>query len=419
MNIQDRGGDTVWQQPFHPMRFPTAANANATTTTTTHDGHNDDSNAGAIEEGNDIDIFDDHDQIISITDEATSTSTGVDEQRLYLQQYNNDDHRHGGFLCSNNITNHTNPDLLGGSGCSDSDFQLATATFFREEPDYYRIDRQQPEAYPCSSTGQHPEPIQSMASFVPTRSSSSSSSNRSNNPASMMTRKVSLLNDDNDNDDTNVQPSSRLVASSSEGISPHLHLQQSHAMLRHQQEENAGQSFAGWNVPCTGDRASQNHIRSSEIDISFVPSPPLNNSRNASNDNNGEKNKKTAGQDSWNRRFLELCQFVKENGHTCVPHGYAKNPRLAQWVKRQRHYYRRKHCLTASKINCKSSSGSASPVSSLTDRRESALNRLGFCWNSHNELWNQRFVDLQKYKEKFGDCNVPINYADNKQLAVW
>mmetsp|Transcript_55771 Transcript_55771/g.135141 ORF Transcript_55771/g.135141 Transcript_55771/m.135141 type:complete len:215 (-) Transcript_55771:375-1019(-) len=111
--------------------------------------------------------------------------------------------------------------------------------------------------------------------------------------------------------------------------------------------------------------------------------------------------------------------YIFSSRFRSVPHGYSKNPRLAQWVKRQRHYYRRKHCLTASKINCKSSSGSASPVSSLTDRRESALNRLGFCWNSHNELWNQRFVDLQKYKEKFGDCNVPINYADNKQLAVW
>ena len=118
--------------------------------------------------------------------------------------------------------------------------------------------------------------------------------------------------------------------------------------------------------------------------------------------------------------LLLLLHFISYSfSFRSVPHLYAPNPRLAQWVKRQRHYYRRKHSRSASKMNLKPPPGPASSVSSLTDERESALNRLNFCWNSHEELWNQRFMELQKYKEEFGDCNVPIHYAENKQLAVW
>ena len=139
-----------------------------------------------------------------------------------------------------------------------------------------------------------------------------------------------MLTGHHDNDDANVQPSAPLVASSSEGISPLLqHPQQrSHAMPLHQQqlqEQVVGrrrQPFGGWSGSSTEDRVLQNNVQSSQIDISYsFPSPLINNnSRRLSNDGDDGKNtnmkKKKAGQDSWNERFEELCQFVKENGHT-------------------------------------------------------------------------------------------------------
>jgi superfamily II DNA or RNA helicase len=33
--------------------------------------------------------------------------------------------------------------------------------------------------------------------------------------------------------------------------------------------------------------------------------------------------------------------------------------------------------------------------------------------------WGERYGELQRYKERFGDCNVPDNYEENPQLGTW
>jgi hypothetical protein len=38
--------------------------------------------------------------------------------------------------------------------------------------------------------------------------------------------------------------------------------------------------------------------------------------------------------DQWNQRFQELLKFRSQHGHLLVPHGYSKNYKLSQWVKR-------------------------------------------------------------------------------------
>ena len=43
---------------------------------------------------------------------------------------------------------------------------------------------------------------------------------------------------------------------------------------------------------------------------------------------------------SWNNRFQELIEFVKENGHCNVPKNYFKNEALGLWLARQREQYR-------------------------------------------------------------------------------
>lgn len=35
------------------------------------------------------------------------------------------------------------------------------------------------------------------------------------------------------------------------------------------------------------------------------------------------------------------------------------------------------------------------------------------------EIWEQRFHELKKYRELHGHCNVPSRHKENKKLAKW
>eukprot|EP00551_Chaetoceros_affinis_P014700 CAMPEP_0203693722 /NCGR_PEP_ID=MMETSP0091-20130426/5622_1 /ASSEMBLY_ACC=CAM_ASM_001089 /TAXON_ID=426623 /ORGANISM="Chaetoceros affinis, Strain CCMP159" /LENGTH=162 /DNA_ID=CAMNT_0050564875 /DNA_START=183 /DNA_END=671 /DNA_ORIENTATION=+ len=55
----------------------------------------------------------------------------------------------------------------------------------------------------------------------------------------------------------------------------------------------------------------------------------------------------------------------------------------------------------------------------MTDERIEALEKIGFCWSIHEDLWNQLYDELKDYKAYNGDCMVPKNYKSNPQLARW
>ena len=44
---------------------------------------------------------------------------------------------------------------------------------------------------------------------------------------------------------------------------------------------------------------------------------------------------------------------------------------------------------------------------------------LGFIWDARDSVWETRFSELQRYNERFGDCNVPQAWAENPQLGTW
>lgn len=106
----------------------------------------------------------------------------------------------------------------------------------------------------------------------------------------------------------------------------------------------------------------------------------------------------------WSEKFEDLCEFRKFFGHCHVPHTYERNAPLAQWVKRQRYQYKLK--LEGKR-------------STLSDERVRLLNQIGFIWNSHDAVWEERWVELTAYKNAHGHCIVPSNYEKNPQLAVW
>ena len=54
----------------------------------------------------------------------------------------------------------------------------------------------------------------------------------------------------------------------------------------------------------------------------------------------------------------------------------------------------------------------------MTDERVAALDAIGFEWvgNAVNERWNERFRELQEYKEENGHCDVPRSEGP---LGTW
>lgn len=108
--------------------------------------------------------------------------------------------------------------------------------------------------------------------------------------------------------------------------------------------------------------------------------------------------------ESWMGKYEELLDFRLSNGHCLVPNQYSVNPSLAEWVKRQRYQYKLK---------------GMGRHSSMSDDRVIALEKLGFVWNSHDAVWEERLKELKQYKNIFGNTNVPSKYQPNPQLAIW
>ena len=106
----------------------------------------------------------------------------------------------------------------------------------------------------------------------------------------------------------------------------------------------------------------------------------------------------------WSEKFEDLCEYRKCYGNCHVPHNYTKNAALAQWVKRQRYQYMLK---------------TSGKRSTLSDDRVRLLNKIGFIWNSHDAVWEERWNELLQFKRVHGHCNVPSKYEENPSLAIW
>jgi len=107
---------------------------------------------------------------------------------------------------------------------------------------------------------------------------------------------------------------------------------------------------------------------------------------------------------TWNAQFQELLHFRKVYNHCLVPRIYHENPRLSQWVQKQRHQRKRKI---------------QGLFSTLSDERQELLdNMAGFCWDSHQAVWNERFQSLEVFKLEHGHCMVPSNHLDSS-LYNW
>lgn len=103
---------------------------------------------------------------------------------------------------------------------------------------------------------------------------------------------------------------------------------------------------------------------------------------------------------NWEQKYEELCDFHEKHGHCNVPSSFKENQPLSIWVKRQREaYYKRfQRGLKAG----------------MSDERIVALQKIGFDFSDYNPVprgkqisWDERLEQLQAYKDRYGDCNVP------------
>ena len=156
--------------------------------------------------------------------------------------------------------------------------------------------------------------------------------------------------------------------------------------------------------------------------------------------------------DAWDRRLEELKQYKQANGNCEVPSSYTENPKLAEWVHRQRCTYvsmkdrektgetiaeqklrvHREHQKKKKGNNATLSSRvAAAAAASKNDpdrdnameetirKRMAILEKMGFLFKVKDNIWMQRLQELKDYKAEHGDCNVPITYSSNPTLGRW
>jgi hypothetical protein len=100
----------------------------------------------------------------------------------------------------------------------------------------------------------------------------------------------------------------------------------------------------------------------------------------------------------WEKMFVELKRYKDEHGDCNVPKVWRENQKLATWVSTQRNRHRK---------------GEIAPD------QWARLNALGFEWDTLDAVWEQRFIELTRYKKRFGHCNVPKDWAENPKLGAW
>ena len=100
----------------------------------------------------------------------------------------------------------------------------------------------------------------------------------------------------------------------------------------------------------------------------------------------------------WEAAFDALKKFREQQGHSRVPQKCEVDGiNLGTWVTSVRQKREQ-----------------------LTQYQIKRLNSLKFCWNPHEEQWENAFSVLQKYQRKNGHCMVPKSYEiDGLKLGAW
>jgi hypothetical protein len=106
----------------------------------------------------------------------------------------------------------------------------------------------------------------------------------------------------------------------------------------------------------------------------------------------------------WLKQLQDLTEFRDKHGHCLVPRNFPENQALSNWVNMQRRDYK-----------CKQQG----KHSRLIDERERHLQEVGFIFDPLRILWEEKFIDLRKYKELHGNFKVPLSSSKYRALSTW
>ena len=101
--------------------------------------------------------------------------------------------------------------------------------------------------------------------------------------------------------------------------------------------------------------------------------------------------------DHWERNYEKLLNYIIENGHCKVFPSHDK--KLYNWV----HYMRK---VKKGLLNFQ-----------LSEEQIGKLDEIGFVWEPHDTLWEERYAELKIYKNEHGHCRIKLN--DDKRLYIW
>ena len=101
---------------------------------------------------------------------------------------------------------------------------------------------------------------------------------------------------------------------------------------------------------------------------------------------------------TWDERYGELKRYKEQHGDCNVPPAWEEHPQLGNWVSIQRAFERNAR---------------------LSAERKRRLDELGFDWAPRDFAWEVMFAELKRYKELFGNCEVPARWLENPQLGNW
>jgi len=138
-------------------------------------------------------------------------------------------------------------------------------------------------------------------------------------------------------------------------------------------------------------------------------------------------------EEGWDTMVSKLRSFKEEYGHCFIPKDYYPNPPLGQWVHLQRELFRQYTSTDNDDSDLPHElhplPPSPSSIRNRNDDRVQELIRIGldlamdnfsYCQMSFGTIWNARFQDLKRYKQKYGHCDIPIDYASPYyDLALW
>ena len=99
--------------------------------------------------------------------------------------------------------------------------------------------------------------------------------------------------------------------------------------------------------------------------------------------------------ESWLKRFSELEEFKKKEGHCNVSQSDLEHKKLGIWVKTQR-----------------------SNKDTMSSSRREKLDGIKFTW-SVQVPWEDRLSELVEFEKKNGHCNVSQTDPDHKELGIW